>query len=144
MSGPFWTVVTMTPIPRIESGAADSTRIAATLVYVLDISGGSTSCIRARIRKRRKQIIAVTMMFKLTLSEIHGTTVLSLPLRRYEGGRAIFTTVTIESTAKKKSQWLDIESLQPPQADRITSVPEVARYIITGSTIICHREPHIM
>src|SRR5487761_191797 len=101
MSGPFWADVTMTPIPRMDSGAADSTRIAATLVYVLDISGGSTSRIRARIRKRRKQIIAVTMMFKLTLSEIHGTTDLSLPPRRYEGGRAIFTTVTIASTAKK-------------------------------------------
>jgi hypothetical protein len=95
--------VTTTPTPRTERGAADSMRIAATLIYVLDISGGSASRICARIRKRRKQIMAVTMMFTPTLSEIHGTTVLSLPLRRYEGGRPTSTTVKIERTAKKST-----------------------------------------
>ena len=62
----------ITPIPRIEIGAADSISIAAILVYTLAISGASTSRKAARMRRRRKQIIEVTMMFNPTLSEIHG------------------------------------------------------------------------
>jgi len=71
-NGLSWAAVMMKPIPRMERGAADSMSIAAMLVYTLDISGLSTSRMRARIRRRRKQIIEVTMTFKLTLSETHG------------------------------------------------------------------------
>jgi len=66
--------VTTRPMPRMENGAADSISIAAMLVYILDISGESTSRMSARIRRRRKQIIEVTTTFKLTLSVTHGTT----------------------------------------------------------------------
>jgi len=61
-------------MPRMVKGAADSTSIAARLVYILhDVSGPCTVRKSARIRSRRKQIIEVTMMFKLTLRETHGT-----------------------------------------------------------------------
>ena len=73
MSGPFCAAPTTKPMPRMERGAADSMSIVAMLVYMFDISGVSTSRIRARIRMRRKQIIEVTMMFRLTLNETHGT-----------------------------------------------------------------------
>jgi hypothetical protein len=39
----------------------------------LDIFRESASCMSARIRRRRKQIIEVMMMFKLTLNVNHGT-----------------------------------------------------------------------
>ena len=60
-------------MPMIVKGAADSTSIAAILVYILDASDSTTCRKSARIRSRRKQIIEVTMMFKLTLRETHGT-----------------------------------------------------------------------
>jgi hypothetical protein len=60
-------------MPTRVKGAKDSMIIAAILVYVLDISEPSTCCKSARIRRRRKQIIEVTTMFKLTLRETHGT-----------------------------------------------------------------------
>lgn len=58
-------------IPRVVKGAADSMSIATILVYILDVSGVRTSRASERIRRRRKQIIEVTMTFKLTLSETH-------------------------------------------------------------------------
>ena len=61
----------MRPIPRIENGTADSMSIVAILVYVVDISEESTSWMSARMRMMRKQIIAVTVTFKDTLSENH-------------------------------------------------------------------------
>jgi hypothetical protein len=71
----------MRPIPRIEIGAADSMSIAAMLVYILDISGETALRVSARICRRRKHIIKVTMTFRLTLSETHGTmTRIGLPL----------------------------------------------------------------
>ena len=73
-SGPFWTKVTRRPMPRMEKGAADSTSIAARLVYILDDASGPCTCRRSvRIRRRRKQIMEVTMMFRLTVRETHGT-----------------------------------------------------------------------
>jgi hypothetical protein len=61
-------------MPRMVKGAADSMSIAATLVYILDNVAGQFTCRKsARIRRMRKQIIEVTMMFKLTLRETHGT-----------------------------------------------------------------------
>jgi hypothetical protein len=63
----------MTMIPRMVKGAADSMSTAAILVYTLDVSEQSTSRARARILRRRKQIIEVTMTFKLTLRETHMT-----------------------------------------------------------------------
>jgi hypothetical protein len=60
-------------IPRMVKGAADSMRIAAILVYILAVSGLRTSRAKARILRRRKQIIEVTMTFKPTLREIHRT-----------------------------------------------------------------------
>jgi hypothetical protein len=61
-------------MPRMEKGAADSTSIAARLMYILDNVPGQCTCRKsALIRKRRKQIIEVTMMFKLTLKKTHGT-----------------------------------------------------------------------
>jgi hypothetical protein len=57
----------------MEIGAADSMSIATTLVYIVDISGERVSRASARIRRRRKHIIEVTMTFKATLSETHGT-----------------------------------------------------------------------
>ena len=74
MSGPFWTRVTRKPIPRMEKGAADSTSIAARLMYILDNVSGPCTCRKsARIRRRRKQIIEVTIIFKPTLRETHCT-----------------------------------------------------------------------
>jgi hypothetical protein len=71
-SGPSWTEVTRRPMPMMEKGAADSMSIAAILVYIPDDVAGPSTCRKsARIRRRRKQIIEVTMMFKLTLREIH-------------------------------------------------------------------------
>ena len=93
--------VTTRPIPRMEKGAADSISIAATLVYSLDISGESTSRVSALIRRIQKQIIEVRMMFKLTLSEAHGTTSwIGLPFNKDVLGRAHSTTVMIETTAR--------------------------------------------
>jgi len=89
-------------MPRMEKGAADSTSIAARLVYILhDVSGPCTCRKSARIRRRRKQIIEVTMMFKLTLREIHGTPIAS---ERGIGklGRAQITTTRIANAARKK------------------------------------------
>jgi len=73
MSGLFWAAAITSPIPRMERGAADSMSIATTLVYILDISGESTSRMSARIRRSRRQIIEVTMMFKPKLSATQGT-----------------------------------------------------------------------
>jgi hypothetical protein len=92
-------------MPRMEKGAADSMSIVAMLVYMLDISGESTSRIRARIRMRRKQIIEVTMIFKLTLSDTHGTASwIGFPFRIIVPGMADSTTVMIETTAKQKTK----------------------------------------
>jgi p-aminobenzoyl-glutamate transporter AbgT len=89
-SGLFWADVTTRPIPMMERGAADSMSIAAMLVYILDISGLSTSRTRARIRRRRKQIIEVTMIFKPTLSETHGTaSFVVLSIKVYARGSAV-------------------------------------------------------
>jgi hypothetical protein len=90
-------------MPMMDKGAADSTSIAARLVYILDDVSGPWTCRKsARIRKRRKQIIEVTMMFKLTVREIHGT-----PFRSEIGieslGRGKKTTTRIANTAKKKA-----------------------------------------
>ena len=102
-SGPFWTAVTTNPMPRMEKGAADSISIAAALVYILDISGGRTSCESALMRRIRKQIIEVRIMFKLTLSEAHGTASwIGLPPSRDVWGIVHSTSVIIEITAKKK------------------------------------------
>jgi len=67
--------MTMRTIPRMENTAADSTSIAAMLVYIFDIMifGESAPRMSERIRRRRKQIIEVMMIFKLTLNENHGT-----------------------------------------------------------------------
>jgi hypothetical protein len=65
--------MTTTIIPRMVKGAADSMSIAAILVYILTVSGLSISRAEVRILRRRKQIIEVTMTFKLTLREIHTT-----------------------------------------------------------------------
>jgi hypothetical protein len=87
----------------MEKGAADSTSIAAMLVYILDISGESTSRVSALIRMRRKQIIAVSMMFKLTLSKAHGTASwIGLPFNKDMLGRAHSTSVMIETTTTKR------------------------------------------
>jgi len=72
-SGPLWATVTRTPMPMMEKGAEDSTTIVAILVYILDISGPSSRRKSARIRRRRKQIIEVTTMFKPTVRETQGT-----------------------------------------------------------------------
>jgi hypothetical protein len=111
VSGSFRAAMTMRPMPRIENTAADSTSIAAMPVYMVDISGECISRMNARIRRRRKHIIEVMMMFKLTLSEIHGIPTWSWPFRRDEGGRALVTTVIIANPAKK-SQWPINEPLQ--------------------------------
>jgi len=79
--GPLWATVTRRPMPRMEKGADDSMTIATILVYIQDISGPSSRRKSARIRRRRKQIIEVTMMFKLTLREIHGRPPRSVPFR---------------------------------------------------------------
>jgi hypothetical protein len=89
----------------MEKGAADSMSIVAMLVYMLDISGESTSRIRARICRRRKQIIEVTMIFKPTLSETHGTaSLIGFPFRITVPGMADSTTVMIETTVKQKKR----------------------------------------
>ena len=93
-------------MPMIEKGAADSTSIAARLVYILDDVSGPWTCRKsARICNRRKHIIEVTMMFKPTVRETHGT-----PFRSETGigrlGRAQTITTRIADTAKK-GQWLD-------------------------------------
>jgi hypothetical protein len=105
ISGPFWAAVTTKPIPRMERGAADSMSIAAILVYIIDSSGESTSRMRARICRRRKQIIEVTMTFEPTLSETHATMKRpGLPFRIFVPGMELSTTDMIESTAKKRKQ----------------------------------------
>lgn len=43
VGGTSWEMVMTRPIPRMENGTTDSMSIAATLVYMLDISGESTS-----------------------------------------------------------------------------------------------------
>jgi len=102
MSGPFRADVTTRPMPRTEKGAADSMSIAATLVYIFDISGERISRVSALMRRMRKQIIAVRMMFKLTLSEAHGTASwIGFPFNNDMLGRAHSTSVMIEVTAKK-------------------------------------------
>jgi len=103
MSGPFWAATMMRPVPTMEIGAADSMSIAATLVYILDISGESVSRASARIWRRRRHIIEVTTTFKPTLSETHGTaTRATLPFGKDdEEGRALSTIVMIASTGKK-------------------------------------------
>ena len=70
---------------------------------MLDASEESTSRASARMRMRRKQIIEVTMTFKLTLSETHSTASrIGIPLCKDAPGMALSTTATIENTAKKK------------------------------------------
>jgi hypothetical protein len=92
-------------MPTMERGAADSISIVAMLVYMLDISGESTSRICARIRMRRKQIIEVTMIFKLTLSETQGTeNLMGFPFSIDVPGMAHSTTMMIETTAKQKNE----------------------------------------
>ena len=55
----------------MDKGAADSMSIVTILVYMLDVFGVSTSRVSARHRRTRKQIIEVTMTFKVTLSDTH-------------------------------------------------------------------------
>lgn len=101
-SGPFWAATIMRPIPRTDIGAADSMSIATMLVYIPDISGESDSRASARIRRRRRHIIEVTITFKPTLSETHGTVTRAiLSFGKDESGRAPSTTVMIASTEKK-------------------------------------------
>ena len=87
----------------MEKGAADSMSIAATLEYILDVSGERISRMSTRIRQRRKQIIKVTMTFKHTLSETHGTVKrVGLPCSKDVSGKALSTTAMIASTAGGK------------------------------------------
>jgi hypothetical protein len=91
----------------MERGAADSMSIAATLKYILDVSGVRISRMSARVRQRRKQIMEVTMTFRLTLSETHGTVKrVGLPCSKDVSGNALSTTAMIASTAggKKKPE----------------------------------------
>jgi hypothetical protein len=77
--------------------------IAATLVYVLDSSGESTSRVIERIRRRRAQMSVVTSTLRLTLSETHGTPKLAgFPLSRNELGNALSTIVMITRTAMRE------------------------------------------
>src|ERR1700741_3284885 len=99
-SGPLCATVTTTPIPRIENGAADSMRIAALLVYMWDICEQTTSRMRARIRRRRKQIIAVTTMSALTLSMAHTIPGRAVLPNKDESGKALSTTVNTAKTKK--------------------------------------------
>ena len=100
-SGPFCASVTTRPIPSAVKGAADSMSIAATLVYVLDSSGASTSRVSERMRKRRTQMSVVTSTLRLTLSETHGTPKFAgFPFSRNELGRALSTIVMITRTAR--------------------------------------------
>jgi hypothetical protein len=57
----------------MEKGTADSMRIVAILVYILDTSGESVARVSARTLKIRKQIIEVTTTFKHKLNANHGT-----------------------------------------------------------------------
>ena len=87
-------------IPRMEKGAADSMSIAATLIYILDISGERISRMSVRIRQRRKQIMKVTMTFKPTLIETHiAVKWVGLPFSKDVLGKALSTTAMIASTA---------------------------------------------
>jgi hypothetical protein len=89
----------------MENGAADSISMVAMLVYMPDSSVESTSRMRARIRMRRKQIIEVTITFKLTLSATHGTaSLIGFPFSIDVPGMALSTTVKIEVTAEKKPE----------------------------------------
>jgi hypothetical protein len=90
-------------MPMMVNGAADSMRIAAILVYTLVISGLSASFMSARIRRRRKQIMEVTMMFNPTLSETHGIIRWVDPTKD-ELGKAVSTVVIIASTANQKKE----------------------------------------
>jgi len=94
------------------NGAADSMRIAAILVYTLVISGLSASFMSARIRRRRKQIMEVTMMFNPTLSETHGIIRWVDPAKD-ELGKAVSTVVIIASTANKQKTRKN-KSVTPP------------------------------
>jgi hypothetical protein len=77
--------------------------IVAMLEYMLDNSGESTCRIRARIHMRRKQIIEVTMIFKLTLSVTHGTaSSIGFPFSIDVPGMANSTTAKTETTAKQR------------------------------------------
>jgi hypothetical protein len=125
----------------MEKGAEDSTSIAAMLVYILDVSGESTLRESLRICRIRKQIIEVTMMLKLTLSETHGTLLRRLSCRRDKRGKAQSNTHIITSTATK-GQWLDNEPVH--QTNEVTAAPEEVRYISAGSARACHRESQIM
>lgn len=101
-SGPPRASVTTRPIPSAVKGAADSMSIAATLVYVLDRSGGSTSRAIARMRRRRTQISVVTRTLRLTLSATHGTPKLAgFPFNRNELGSALSTIVMITRTTAR-------------------------------------------
>jgi hypothetical protein len=101
MIGLFWAAVTTRPIPRMERGAADSIIIVTILEYIQDISGESASRVSARIRRSRKQIIEVTMIFKLTLSETQGTARrVGFPFSKNASGKALSTTVMIANTEK--------------------------------------------
>jgi len=92
----------MRQMPRMEKGTADSMSIVATLVYMLDNFGGSTSRVSARIRRIRKQIIEVTMAFNPTLDEYHETLKKALlPFSNGVPGKVLSTTVTTASTAKR-------------------------------------------
>jgi hypothetical protein len=73
------------------------------LVYILDISGESAPSVSARARRRRKQIIEVTMIFKVTVSETHATARWTglPPLSTDLSGKAVSTIVKIASTEKK-------------------------------------------
>jgi hypothetical protein len=100
--GLFRAEVTTKPMPRMEKGAADSMSIAEMLVYMLDVAEESTSVKSARMRRRRKQIIEVRMMFRLTLSETHGTVSWTgFPFHKDVLGTAHSTSATIEKTKNK-------------------------------------------
>jgi hypothetical protein len=86
----------------MEKGAADSMRIAAMLVYGVEISGESASRVSARIRRRRKHIMAVTTILTLTLSAIHHVA-RRIPFCKV-ALEALSTTVKNASTAKNKGE----------------------------------------
>jgi hypothetical protein len=87
----------------MERGAADSMSIAATLKYILDVSGERISRMSARVRQRRKQIIKTTMTFKLTLSETYGMVKwIGLPCSKDVSDKALSTTAMIARTAEEK------------------------------------------
>jgi hypothetical protein len=84
----------------MEKGAADSMRIAAMLVYGVEIAGESACRVSARIRRRRKHIMAVTTTFTLTLSAIHHW-VRRRPFGKVAVALEAHSTVENASTAKK-------------------------------------------